>query len=903
MNLEGISVKRAVLWLVIGCMLMVLASCGGGNGETTPTGTTQLQIQLFQATPTSGSSPLRVTFTAVIKGGTAPYNYAFDFDNDGAVDQYLNAEYRTTVTVQHDYYLRALGADSNYKAVLRVIDTDGATIPAAGADAPSVDITVLGSSVMTVRFDWTTNTPIDGGGFRAVSGEPVFFSATITGGQAPYNYQWDFTNDGSADSTVATPQYTFTYTGDTFQDFPVHLTVTDRNGEQASYPFGTNPFPDYIVRVFPPGVVPPTDNFDIILNSSPAADANDVITLLFDPTGSDPNLPLEPELDLSIVVIPVDSGGAVPPRPYEYYWDFENDGAIDSQFQSPTIPYYDSVRKILVNPYLTQEQQKSFTLRCMVISPSGVRKEIFRTVLAKRAAGIPAALTVQTQWGSNFVGSGFVDPPQPYAIGDYDQTDPTLTTKVINFLFNATMTGPVIPGSTGKYEWQLDIDGDGVADYPQENGVPTGWAEATAAGNGASMTQIVKFGPGDFDNDPGTPDTIQFMPIGYYPCKLSIRAVDNSSQVVDSAVMDVPVSMVAKGAVFTEAIAALTERTEATMEGFVASSGANPLRYAVIAGGAEGNSSLRSVDQIVDIYDTVALSWTTTASAQQPLNFDRRGAMTFNLPTQTAAFDILVGGFNITNSILASSEYNDIGGISGGGPWTIFAEINAPDYLPLRDGINFPFYILNNNYNVQGMMLCGGLHPPAASDVDDVNGKLISFDPAGQLRPFGPVFLDVNVNMVTERYDGAAAFTNNRMYVIGGRVASGQSVKTVEAFNFLTSQWEGAPELLDARSGHCAVTINGLIYVFGGAYYPAVQGTKNLVTTAEVFNPVTGVWSHTVPPALPTDNGAATILPSRDAIVKNQAAPSLNAAWYFGGQNANMAETRNLEEFVYFIPQ
>jgi hypothetical protein len=52
----------------------------------------------------------------------------------------------------------------------------------------------------------------------------VSFSATVTGGSGNYTYEWDFTDNGSWDSTSATPSFTYS------ADSTVRLRVTDSNG-------------------------------------------------------------------------------------------------------------------------------------------------------------------------------------------------------------------------------------------------------------------------------------------------------------------------------------------------------------------------------------------------------------------------------------------------------------------------------------------------------------------------------------------------------------------------------------------------------------------------------------------------------------------------------------------------
>ena len=171
----------------------------------------------------------------------------------------------------------------------------------------------------------------------------MYFAAQADGGAEPYNYQWDFDNNGQVDSTVQNPQWTFSYNEAGVKPFTVRLTITDNNGETVIH--------DQVVVIEGIAPAPPGGEFEIILSSEPAGKPGDpypVIELEFDPDGITENTPEEPLLDLSVLVDPANPGKP----PYEYYWDFEDDNEIDSQYVSPTIPYYDESRKILVNPYL-----------------------------------------------------------------------------------------------------------------------------------------------------------------------------------------------------------------------------------------------------------------------------------------------------------------------------------------------------------------------------------------------------------------------------------------------------------------------------------------------------------------------------------------------------------------------
>ena len=152
--------------------------------------------------------------------------------------------------------------------------------------------------------------------------------------------------------------------------------------------------------------------------------------------------------------------------------------------------------------------------------------------------------------------------------------------------------------------------------------------------------------------------------------------------------------------------------------------------------------------------------------------------------------------------------------------------------------------------------------------------------------------------MSTERYDSCAAYVNNRLYIIGGRVASGQSVATVEAYNFSTKEWELAPSLLEARSGAVCGVVGGQIYIVGGAFYPNDYSLSTLLQTAEVFNPTTGLWSYTLPlPAGEAVNNAAGATTPGPLSV-NAGGATINTLWSIGGEDAG-GETNRIIEFNY----
>jgi PKD repeat protein len=866
------------------------AACSGGSNTDNPDQTgAPLTLVFAAASPSSGASPLRTTLTANITGGEAPYFYAWDFTNDGSFDDYRNNVFLKTLSVQHDYFLLNGGAagDTTYQAVLRVTDSKNVVVT---SDPVQIVVTADGGlKIDDVIVSSDEQAPT--GGYVLSSGNSVYFHPVVTGGATPYSFQWDFNDDGAVDSTIQNPEYTFTYSGTGAKVFNVGLKVIDNKGQAVTR--------DTLVPIEGSGNTGgggggTNTDFTIVLNSNPPADSNGNIILNWDTSAGNPNLPLEPKLDLSVVV-DASQGGR---PPFEYYWDFEDDGAFDSQAVSPTVPYYDEQRKILVNPYLHQEKSKIYTLRVFVIDSLGKMQQLTRQIVSNNQENSGGKLTASATYGAANGTTFTTTPPQPYA-------------KVENELDGVTFKFQVnAGGSTGTYDWQIDVDGDGTADWPSLADDPTGFHKF---GSGTTDSITIPFG---FYDDGGTQVADWAVP-GYYAANATVRSLNPSNdQPVETFKLQMPVSLVRVDVVEISGGPALITRNDMVMYGKAADAiaGANgnyvPARTVVIAGGMKGTTPLNDVQEIAQVFDEPAAAnkletvLTTTTSGRFPLNQPRGGSV--GVTNGTDGF--IIGGQNIDNGILGTCEMQ---GLAANAPWAIAGEIRPGGYYPLTKmaGAFLPTAV---NGIGPGFFFAGGLHPAGGGDVDNVSGRLIftdlsDSDPNVNGTQLG--FQGVGGGMVNERYDSCMAYVNNKLYVIGGRVANGRSVSTVEAFNLITGQWENVASLKDFRSGANCEVINNVIYVHGGAFYPGnevpgnVNGNRTMVNTSECFNPLTGVWSYTVglgdaENGVVTENGATCALAGAGSAAS---LPALtNQIWYLGGANAAAADTNNLYEFTYF---
>jgi PKD repeat protein len=236
----------------------------------------------FTSDVTSGTAPLTVQFNDASSG--VVLDYAWDFDNDGTVDSTLqNPEFTYEAPGTYNVSLTVSntgGPNTETKANYIV-----AVLPDSPVADFSIDVT-SGPAPLTVQFtDLTTNKPVswawdfesDGiidsyeqnpswtynvaGNYTVTltaanlaasdtvtkvnltsvdnlppmadfSADPV---ATLTGSSvqftdlsanSPTSWQWDFNNDGTIDSTMQNPNYTYTTAG----TYTVNLTVSNPAG-------------------------------------------------------------------------------------------------------------------------------------------------------------------------------------------------------------------------------------------------------------------------------------------------------------------------------------------------------------------------------------------------------------------------------------------------------------------------------------------------------------------------------------------------------------------------------------------------------------------------------------------------------------------------------------------------
>jgi PKD repeat protein len=158
----------------------------------------------FSAAPFPAAASQAITFSSIVSSGTPPYTYAWDFDGDNATD--------CTDAVCSHVYANAYSGP--------------VTLTVAGADGCSSAIVVADgwAACTSITVGFTSNPA------APITGQAVTFTSNVSGGTAPYAYDWDVNGDGLTDCSTAdcTTTYAAAYSGN------VGLRVLDRFGCQAA---------------------------------------------------------------------------------------------------------------------------------------------------------------------------------------------------------------------------------------------------------------------------------------------------------------------------------------------------------------------------------------------------------------------------------------------------------------------------------------------------------------------------------------------------------------------------------------------------------------------------------------------------------------------------------------------
>lgn len=155
----------------------------------------------ISAAPTSGEVPFTTSFNIEPSGGKPPYYYTWNF---GVGPPSFDKSPSYTFTFEGDFEVSCTVTDSQSSQVQRTIDIH--------ADPPYMTATLHADPSEADAPVW------------------VNFWATIEGGQAPYEYEWNF--GGGNTSTEESPSHFFTTAG----HHTVRCTITDDTGYELDAP-------------------------------------------------------------------------------------------------------------------------------------------------------------------------------------------------------------------------------------------------------------------------------------------------------------------------------------------------------------------------------------------------------------------------------------------------------------------------------------------------------------------------------------------------------------------------------------------------------------------------------------------------------------------------------------------
>lgn len=168
--------------------------------------------------PYNGTICTPIQFTGSATGGCPPYNYEWDFGDEGT---------STQQNPSHQY-----NKDGIYTVTLVVTDSDGGI---------SINTTTVNISTSDVTAD-------AGGPYKGNLTDYIQFHGTASGGCTPYSWEWDF-GDGNT-STTQNPRHLYSKEG----KYTVTLIVTDAKGKSSTDTTTARITNDTVVDDTPPTV-------------------------------------------------------------------------------------------------------------------------------------------------------------------------------------------------------------------------------------------------------------------------------------------------------------------------------------------------------------------------------------------------------------------------------------------------------------------------------------------------------------------------------------------------------------------------------------------------------------------------------------------------------------------------
>jgi hypothetical protein len=261
-----------------------------------------------------------------------------------------------------------------------------------------------------------------------------------------------------------------------------------------------------------------------------------------------------------------------------------------------------------------------------------------------------------------------------------------------------------------------------------------------------------------------------------------------------------------------------------------------PTGRVLVAGGSQLNTPLASAE----LYDPEAGTWSNTNA----MSITRSGPAIVLLPNGTA---LIAGG--VTGNTVASSAEAYVPSSSTAGSWAASGSVGTG-----RSGHSTTLLPTGQ------VLVAGGV----GSDTSRLSSAVL-FTPtlpgtAGTWTATGA--------MTTPRQDHTATVLTlgpsaGQVLAAGGQTTGGTSTETAELYSPASKVWTAVGSMAEARQLHTATLLvtgpnAGKILVAGGISNP----TFTALTSAELFDPLTGTWTATGAMANPRGAHAAVMLTS-----------------------------------------
>ena len=411
----------------------------------------------FAAQPDSGDAPLTVTFSNQTVGDITRYEW--DFTSDGTVDS-------TDANPQHTY-----DDPGSYVVTLRAFGPGGET-----------------STTATISVDQPIPAPEAAFSAQPDSGDApltVTFSNQTTGDVT--SYEWDFTSDGTVDSTDANPQHTY--------DDPGNYVATLR----AFGPGGETSTTATITVTAP--AVPPVVSFEA-QPSSGTAPLSVTLTILTDPATYT-----------------------------AFTWDFNNDGVPDNTTDNPATATYNepgdyTITLTLENNGVTASESQMITVLPPLEPPVA-------NFMAEPTMGT-APLTVTFTNTSTGTVESFAWDVNGDGIPENTTDDPFVFTYDTPGTYNATLT---VNGADTSNSISQEITVEAPAEPPSASftaDIETGEAPLTVTFTNTSTGTVESFawdvnGDGIPENTTDDPFVFTYDTPGTYNATLTVNGADTSS--------------------------------------------------------------------------------------------------------------------------------------------------------------------------------------------------------------------------------------------------------------------------------------------------------------------------------------------------------------------------------------